>query len=103
VKETLIKLFTPQKGILLLTVFLFIFSLLSEGQCRKDFEFAFGGSGSDIAYDIVDAGNNQFYVVGTTNSFGSGGNDILILKIDANKNQDCECEEYCGELHETLY
>jgi len=86
VKETLIKLFTPQKGILLLTVFLFIFSLLSEGQCRKDFEFAFGGSGSDIAYDIVDAGNNQFYVVGTTNSFGSGGNDILILKIDANEN-----------------
>ena len=85
-KETLIKLFTPQKGILLLTVFLFIFSLLSEGQCRKDFEFAFGGSGSDIAYDIVDAGNNQFYVVGTTNSFGSGGNDILILKIDANEN-----------------
>jgi len=86
VKETLIKLFIPQKEILLLTVFLFTFSLLSKGQCRKDFEFAFGGTGSDIAYDIIDAGNNQFYVIGTTNSFGSGGNDILIVKSDLSGN-----------------
>lgn len=84
-KATLKNLRLPQKEIFLF-IFCLLAFLLSEAQCRKDFQFAFGGSGSDIAYDIVDAGNNQFYVVGTTNSFGSGGNDILILKVDANQN-----------------
>lgn len=77
------------KGLKLLFLFLFLFLIKSFSQnsnCLKAVQFAFGGSGSDIAYDIIDAGNNQFYVVGTTDGYGAGGTDIMILKTDEDGN-----------------
>jgi len=75
-----------QKGVLVFLFFSITFSLSSYAQCYQAFQFAFGGSGSDVAYDITDAGNNQFYVVGTTNSYGAGGTDIMVVKTDAGGN-----------------
>jgi hypothetical protein len=43
---------------------------------QQAFQLSLGGSKEDNAYDVVDAGNNQFYVLSTTNSFGAGGYDI---------------------------
>ncbi len=63
----------------------FSFSFSANAQCYKTFQISLGGLSSDIAYDIVDAGNNEFYTVGTTNSFGAGGIDVLITKINANR------------------
>jgi hypothetical protein len=75
-----------KKSFMLFLFFIIVFCISSSAQCYKAFQFAYGSSGNDIAYDIVDAGNNQFYVVGTTDGYGAGGNDIMVLKTDAGGN-----------------
>jgi hypothetical protein len=47
----------------------------------------FGGSGEDIANSIVKTADDNFVIAGTTNSFGAGGNDVWVIKIDDAGNQ----------------
>jgi len=42
----------------------------------------FGGSGNDYAYGIYETSDSGLIIVGHTNSFGAGGMDIYIIKID---------------------
>lgn len=56
-----------------------------DNTCIKILQANYGGGGEDIAYDVVDAGNGQFFMVGNTKSFGAGGTDILVVKMDASK------------------
>jgi hypothetical protein len=46
----------------------------------------FGGSGVDRAHRIQKTSDGGFIAVGWTTSFGVGGNDLLLLKLDANGN-----------------
>lgn len=45
-------------------------------------EFAYGGEGQDQAMDVELTSDGGFVVSGRTDSFGSGGTDIMILRLD---------------------
>lgn len=51
-----------------------------KAQCYKDFKYALGTNGNTEAYDIVDAGNGEFFVIGTTVEDATGKN-VLVTKI----------------------
>ena len=44
----------------------------------------YGGSGSDVAYSVAETPDGGFMVVGGTASFGSGLQDVYIVRTDAN-------------------
>ena len=46
----------------------------------------YGGMYSDIAYSIRETSDSGFIVAGSTPSFGAGGADIWVLKLDASGN-----------------
>ncbi len=54
---------------------------------NKVWERTYGGSDSDIAYDVLQVQDGAYIVVGATKSFGVGGMDAYILKIDENGNK----------------
>ncbi len=43
----------------------------------------YGGTGIDVARDAFRTSDGGFVVAGSTNSFGSGGEDVWLLKLDA--------------------
>ena len=45
-----------------------------------------GGTGDDEAYSIIQTTDGGYVVAGFTNSFGAGGYDMFIVKLDANGN-----------------
>jgi len=54
----------------------------SEG--NKQWEKTFGGSGSDVGMSVWQTNDDGYIVLGMTDSFGAGGYDILLLRIDSN-------------------
>jgi len=46
----------------------------------------YGGSGDEFGYGIQKSQDNAYVIVGTTNSYGAGGNDIYLIKIDSSGN-----------------
>ena len=42
----------------------------------------FGGARGDVAKSVVQTSNGGYAVAGYTNSFGAGGNDLLVLKLN---------------------
>ncbi|GIV24420.1 MAG: hypothetical protein KatS3mg026_0112 [Bacteroidia bacterium] len=50
---------------------------------RVQWERTFGGSKNDEGCSIVQTSDGGYAIVGTTESFGSGGKDIYVLKLDA--------------------
>lgn len=46
----------------------------------------YGGSDSDVAYDIQQTSDGEYIVAGCTRSFGDGDTDILVLKLDSSGN-----------------
>ncbi len=48
----------------------------------------YGGSGNEIGNDIVSIGDSSYIILGSTSSFGNGGSDIFIIKIDGNGNEE---------------
>jgi len=49
----------------------------------KVWESTFGGSGNDVGSSGVETSDGGFAIVGTTSSFGSGGNDAYVIKVDS--------------------
>ena len=47
---------------------------------------SFGGSGSDQAASIEEASDSGYLIIGNTTSFGAGGNDMYVIKIDPSGN-----------------
>ena len=43
---------------------------------------ALGGIGSDFCYSVIKTSDEGYIVAGYTSSFGAGGNDVLLLKLD---------------------
>jgi len=50
----------------------------------KEWEKVYDGGGSDEAESIQQTADGGYIVVGATDSFGAGGLDVYILKLDAN-------------------
>ncbi len=47
-------------------------------------EKSYGGSGYDYAYYIAQTSDSGYIVAGTTDSFGAGNDDVLIMKLSEN-------------------
>ncbi len=43
----------------------------------------YGGTGSDLGYSLVQTSDGGYALAGNTNSFGAGGNDFYLVKVDA--------------------
>ncbi len=48
---------------------------------------AFGGTGDETGEDIIQSGDGNYVIVGSTTSFGAGSYDVWVLKVDANGNE----------------
>jgi predicted secreted protein len=46
----------------------------------------YGGTGTDIAYRIVQSGDGGYVLTGSTSSFGAGSQDAWLIKTDASGN-----------------
>ena len=64
----------------------YVLKLNSDGSLA--WQKTFGGSDWDYAYSIQQTTDGGYIIAGQTNSFGAGGSDVYILKLDSN-----------GELH----
>lgn len=69
-----------KKGILLASYFFFC-SFLINGQTT--FIKTLGGPGDDIANSAIETNDNNFLVIGSTSSFGSGGTDGYVSKVNS--------------------
>ena len=50
----------------------------------EPWEKKYGGSGWDEGNDVIPADDGGFVIIGTTASYGSGANDVWLLKINSN-------------------
>ncbi|HEX2786587.1 MAG TPA: T9SS type A sorting domain-containing protein [Ignavibacteria bacterium] len=73
-----------KKYCLLITYNIFLSTLYATAFAQNLFQVAVGGSGSDIAYTIIQTDDGGYVAAGSTNSFGAGLNDIYIVKINSN-------------------
>ena len=48
---------------------------------------AYGGAGDDAAYSLTKTADGGFAITGSTKSFGAGGIDSLLIKVDSNGSQ----------------
>ena len=46
----------------------------------------FGGTSSDFGFSLIQASDGNFVITGRTESFGSGWNDVGLMKVDQNGN-----------------
>jgi hypothetical protein len=44
---------------------------------------AYGGSGNELAKSVIETSDSCYIIAGRTNSFGSGGYDVYVLKLDS--------------------
>lgn len=66
---------------LIITIGIFLTPAISQENTLGDWEKVFGGSKSEKGYGIVKI-RDGYLVVGETTSFGSGGKDVYLIKID---------------------
>jgi hypothetical protein len=62
----------------------------------------FGGLDADYAYDIASSPDNGYLLAGQTRSFGAGGSDIYLLKINQNGQYQWDVE-FGGALNDSAY
>ncbi len=53
----------------------------------SDWGQTYGGTGSDVAYAVVQTSDEGYTLAGATDSFGSGGKDFWLVKTDATGKQ----------------
>jgi len=69
---------------------------------NKVWEKTYGGSGDDSASSIQQTSDGGYIVAGWTRSFGAGGSDIYIIKLDENGNKVWE-KTYGGSDYDEAY
>lgn len=62
----------------------------------------FGGEGTDRAYSMVATSDGGYAIAGFTDSFGAGGNDYWLIKIDENGNLEWD-RTFGGERPEITH
>ena len=55
---------------------------------NKEWDKTFGGSNNDYARSVQQTSDGGYIVVGSTSSYGVGGNDSWLIKTDANGNKE---------------
>jgi hypothetical protein len=78
----------------------YIIKLDADG--NKVWEKIYGGSSSDGAYSIQQTNDGGYIVAGYTYSFGAGGSDVYIIKLDADGNKVWE-KIYGGSSEDRAY
>ena len=61
-------------------MFLIIFLIFFQNPWEK----TYGGEQNDAGFHFIESNDSNYIVVGNTYSFGNGGSDIYVLKIDEN-------------------
>lgn len=64
-------------------LFVFLLLTISLFTRAQKFEKNYGGPGSDNGIDVATLSDGSIISVGTSNSYGAGGNDIMILKTNS--------------------
>jgi len=44
---------------------------------------AYGGAGGEVGFDVIATADGGFVIAGVTNSFGAGGTDVYLMKVNA--------------------
>ena len=60
----------------------FVFLLCAYSKAQSTFVKTLGGSGDDIANSAIETRDGNFLLIGSTTSFGSGGTDGYVAKIN---------------------
>jgi hypothetical protein len=63
-----------------------IFLIKTDASGNVQWAKTYGGTGDDYAHSVQQTLDGGYIVAGWTNSFGAGGEDILLIKTDANGN-----------------
>ena len=66
----------------IITIFIIVHLYLIILDSQVKFQRAIGGTGRDIAYSITQTTDGGYAVAGFTNSYGAGGYDMYIVKIN---------------------
>jgi hypothetical protein len=48
----------------------------------------YGGTGNDVLYSMIQTNDGGYFLIGVTNSFGAGGNDLWVVKTDSAGNAE---------------
>ena len=62
-----------------------LFDLLPSGE--PNMLYIYGGSGDDIGWDLCRAPEGGLAIIGTTTSFGAGGTDAWLVRLDEDSNE----------------
>jgi len=63
-----------------------IYIIKLDAMGNKVWEKIYGGSGDDYAFSIQQTKDGGYIVAGYTSSFGAGGSDVYVIKLDENGN-----------------
>jgi len=74
------------RGLMLALLSVSLFALFTEYAYAVTFAKTYGGTYWDWASSVQQTSDGGYIVVGTTNSFGAGLDDIFLIKTDANGN-----------------
>ncbi len=61
-----------------------VYLIRTDNSGNVEWARAYGGIGDETAYSLTETHDSNYIISGTTNSFGFGGNDAFLMKIDIN-------------------
>jgi len=64
-----------------------IYLIKTDAEGNEVWSRTFGGSGRDYGYSVQESSDGGYVVVGQTDSFGAGKDDIYLIKTDAEGNE----------------